>query len=69
MKYCVIFLAVVLSDITISAQNPESKPEDTEVWKPVPEVIAPGKTDNIAKKYGGAEQRKRLAKALGKFIQ
>jgi len=48
MKYLVIFLAVALSAITINAQNKEFKPEDTEVWEPVPEVVIPGKTDNAA---------------------
>jgi len=48
MKYLAFFLAVALSGITTSAQNPEFKPEDTEVWEPVPEAIIPGKTDDTA---------------------
>ncbi len=48
MKYCIIFLVVALSGTTISAQNPEFKPEDTEVWEPVPKTVVPGKTDDVA---------------------
>jgi alpha-3'-ketoglucosidase len=30
---------------TAVAQNPTGRPEDTEVWKPVPAVVTPGRTD------------------------
>jgi len=29
----------------LSAQSPAQKPEDTEVWKPVPRIVTPGKTN------------------------
>jgi len=42
-----LFIGLFVTTVGYS-QNPEFKPEDTEVWEPVPEVIVPGKTDSSA---------------------
>jgi hypothetical protein len=36
------FLTVLLSAAFLSAQTAKPKPEDTEVWEPVPKVVTPG---------------------------
>ena len=48
MKVPAAAVVVSLACIAVStavAQNPKPRPEDTEVWKPVPAVVTPGKTD------------------------
>jgi hypothetical protein len=36
--------ALIAASVTLSAQQPTAKPEDTEVWEPVPKVVTPGPT-------------------------
>ena len=38
-------LSLVCAAATASAQQTNPRPEETEVWKPVPAVVAPGRTD------------------------
>ncbi|MDE3152698.1 MAG: DUF1080 domain-containing protein [Gemmatimonadota bacterium] len=47
MKAPVALVAIVFvcAAATARAQNAKPRPEDTEVWKPVPAVVTPGKTD------------------------
>ena len=41
-----IAAALLLSASAANAQNPvQPKPQDTEVWKPVPQVVTPGRTN------------------------
>lgn len=45
---CSLLVPAVLLSIASSAcaqQPPSSKPEDTEVWQPVPRIVTPGATD------------------------
>jgi hypothetical protein len=37
---------VCAATATLSAQQPKGRPEDTEVWTPVPKVVTPGRTDD-----------------------
>jgi hypothetical protein len=37
---------VCITVSSIAAQAPKGKPEDTEVWTPVPKIIAPGRTND-----------------------
>ena len=39
---------LLLTIATCYAQKKEYKPEDTEVWKPVPKVVTPAKTNDQA---------------------
>ena len=50
MKASVALVAIVFvcAAATAGAQNAKPRPEDTEVWKPVPVVVTPGKTDRDA---------------------
>ena len=48
MRACITISALTLITSTVIAQNPVSsppKPADTEVWKPVPAIITPGRTN------------------------
>ncbi len=38
-------MLVCVAASTANAQNTKPRPEDTEVWKPVPAVVTPGRTD------------------------
>lgn len=38
-------LLVTVAASTAAAQNTKPRPEETEVWKPVPAVVTPGRTD------------------------
>ena len=39
-------LTILVAAVTpVSAQQPAAKPQDTEVWEPVPAVVTPGATD------------------------
>ncbi len=43
-----IALALVcLAASAAAAQQPTGKPEETEVWKPVPKIVTPGRTDEM----------------------
>lgn len=45
MKYYFIYTAILIAGNTFMANAQQNaKPEETEVWKPVPEVVTPGKT-------------------------
>lgn len=46
MKKGLILIVLSLAIITCNAQKKEYKPEDTEVWKPVPKVVTPAKTND-----------------------
>ncbi len=39
-----LFSAAVLAATTLAAQETKPKPEDTEIWKPVPAMVTPGAT-------------------------
>ena len=45
IKRSVGFLVLALTGTVLFAQN-EMKPEDTEVWEPVPKVVTPGETND-----------------------
>src|SRR4051812_14549518 len=42
MKYKIIFTALLTGSFFMA--NAQGKPEDTEIWEPVPKVVTPGKT-------------------------
>ncbi|MGY9002614.1 MAG: 3-keto-disaccharide hydrolase [Rhodospirillales bacterium] len=48
MKKNLIVVMVLFSITTCYAQKKEYKPEHTEVWEPVPEVVTPAKTNDQA---------------------
>jgi hypothetical protein len=39
-------IALIAATATAFAQETKPKPEDTEVWKPVPPIVTPGATDS-----------------------
>lgn len=43
MKYSIL-LTVILSGSFFIAEAQKAKPEDTEIWEPIPKVVTPGKT-------------------------
>lgn len=48
MKRLTCLLIGLLINTISQAQSRDYKPEDTEVWEPVPEVVTPGNTDSAA---------------------
>ncbi|MEO6978944.1 MAG: DUF1080 domain-containing protein [Mucilaginibacter sp.] len=44
MKYNIIFTAMLTGSCFLAVAQQTAKPEDTEIWKPVPKVITPGNT-------------------------
>ena len=47
MKSAVLCTLVLLaSSVVVAAQEAKPKPEDTEVWKPIPTVVTPGATSD-----------------------
>ena len=47
-KFVLSTLILVMSAQLASAQKPQGKPEDTEVWKPEPKVVTPGADGSAA---------------------
>ena len=45
MRYSLSLLLTCLAATPLLAQGTKPKPEDTEVWSPVPRVVTPGRTD------------------------
>ena len=45
MRYSLTLLLSCLAVTPILAQGTKPKPEDTEVWSPVPRIVTPGRTD------------------------
>ena len=45
MRYSLTLLLTCLAATPLLAQGTKPKPEDTEVWSPVPRVVTPGRTD------------------------
>lgn len=43
-RHLLLFSAAVFAATTIAAQETKPKPEDTEIWKPIPTVVTPGAT-------------------------
>ena len=39
-------LVLLASSVVVAAQEAKPKPEDTEVWKPIPTVVTPGATSD-----------------------
>ena len=48
MKTCKLSVAVVASVLFATSLQAQTKPEETEVWTPVPKVVTPGKTNTDA---------------------
>src|SRR5438445_13672070 len=44
MKYNLIYIAILVSSCLIANAQQTAKPEDTEIWQPVPKVVTPGNT-------------------------
>src|SRR5437588_779948 len=42
MKYRIILTAVMAGSILMAKAQEKAKPEDTEIWDPVPKVVTPG---------------------------
>ncbi|MCU1329213.1 MAG: putative multi-domain protein, partial [Bryobacterales bacterium] len=40
------FAMLLAAAIPVFAQQPAGKPQDTEVWEPVPKIVTPGATDS-----------------------
>ncbi len=40
------FAALAILAVPLFAQQPAAKPQDTEVWEPVPKIVTPGATDS-----------------------
>jgi len=45
MRVTLVGAAALAAGSTLPAQSPRQRPEDTEVWKPVPRIVTPGKTN------------------------
>ncbi|UOG75140.1 DUF1080 domain-containing protein [Hymenobacter tibetensis] len=48
MKRCLALSALLIGSLGVASAQQTAKPEDTEVWEPVPKVVVPGKTSNDA---------------------
>src|SRR4051812_34799098 len=48
LKPLSIFVMALAAATAVVAQQPGPKPQDTEVWEPVPKVVTPGATDRQA---------------------
>ncbi len=44
MNYRIIFTALLSGSFFMANAQQTAKPEDTEVWEPVPKVVTPGKS-------------------------
>ena len=44
-KHLAILALALMSAVPAAAQQPAGKPEDTEVWTPVPKIVTPGATN------------------------
>ncbi|MFI5139043.1 MAG: DUF1080 domain-containing protein [Sphingobacteriales bacterium] len=44
MKYSIIFTALLTGSFFIASAQQTAKPEDTEIWQPIPKVVTPGNT-------------------------
>ena len=44
MKYTFLFTAILTGSFFVANAQQSAKPEDTEIWQPVPKVVTPGNT-------------------------
>src|SRR5437868_10702676 len=44
MKYNFLFTAILTGSFFVANAQQSAKPEDTEIWQPVPKVVTPGNT-------------------------
>lgn len=48
MNLCLAFTALLAGSLGVAHAQQTAKPEDTEVWEPVPKVVVPGRTSGEA---------------------